>query len=533
MRRIKLKPIIASAIGLTVIALQTANIISGEIDDDDGGLRIHISTDDSDSNVAPHEEEFDDEIDREVTSFLEGVESGFEGNPFIQLRDELAVQYVVGELDLPGFRETLSEHRVAINAYLYVDTVRRRTAFLSLLESALQRWTLVALILLVGPVFLFLKCRERPDRGALARRSIPYFIATAAALLVLASPMIDFVVGMQRFQIELACAGAPNVALSDATIHHLIHSDDAELTQLMGMLFEARELVETNPTTALGMVEHLYLGASLAQQSRLFDVARQTMTYMSRVIDLYGPLLAIATLLIFIQIIVPVIKRISLYPWRVVNGEIRAGAWPFFKEHLLLLWRLTRAAAWLFAFVLVFTLLAVAAVRLLSFPVASVSIEGILASEMVLAEGGRLADVAIVATSVSLGVFLVLVSMCCLGAMGLILARSYMVVWTRLSAKRKFKLFPNYWRLVRQLMVRVFLLSLVCAVLVFLVYWLAETVAESASVRVWLPAPVFGPIMALLLWRLGVFKKLFELAKLDVLALPDAETDSGDDGAKG
>ncbi len=430
----------------------------------------------------------------------------------------LAGEYAAGKLDLPRLRDTLGALRVDTNLTLINESMRSRTTWLDRLQELLDILALGAFVLLLGPWWV----RRRAASGTAPppwRMSIPYFVVTAAVVLWMFKLLGGLVVGVEKLQVAVAAFGTPTAAAADAVVHYVVFGADAELERLLELLLAAPRAVQDNPLYGLGALGGLWAGVQGALDSTALWLARHAFSLVVKALQLYGPLLAVATLLVAYRMIVPLVRNLVRYPVDALSGADAPGLGRFVLRQLGLLWKEIRAATWMLLFVLVFTVLAVAAVRVLTFGAVVVLIKTLLAASAAVASGAGLPDVGLLFALLSIAVLLVVVAGTCLGAAAVIFGRAYPVVRTRLHEKRRFRRFPLFWRTVRRLGSQVVWPTLLSVGALLALYFLALEFVASPTLRVWLPAAL-GPLLAALLWRLRVFARLWNLARLDPLAAP-------------
>jgi hypothetical protein len=431
----------------------------------------------------------------------------------------LAGEYVAGKLDLARLRDTLSELRVDTNLTLINETMRSRTSWLDRLQELLDVLALGAFVLLLGPWWV----RRRAAPGTVPppwRMSIPYFVVTAAVVLWVFKLLGGLVVGVEKLQVAVAAFGTPTAAAADAVVHYIVFGADTELERLLELVLAAPQAVQDNPLAGLGVLGGIWLAVQGALDSTALWLASHAFSWVVRALQLYGPLLAAATLLVAYRIFVPLLRNLVRYPLDALAGADAApGLGRFVLRQLGLLWKEFRAAVWMLLFVLVFTVLAVAAVRVLTFGAVVVLIKTLLAASTAVLSGADLPDVGLLCALLSIAVLLVLVAGICLGAAAVIFGRAYPVVRTRLHERRRFRRFPLFWRMVRRLGSQVVWPTLLSVGALLALYFLALEHVADPTLRVWLPAAL-GPLLVLLLWRLRVFARLWRLARLDPLAPP-------------
>ncbi|MBN1770751.1 MAG: hypothetical protein JXB32_05785 [Deltaproteobacteria bacterium] len=430
----------------------------------------------------------------------------------------LAGDYVAGTLDLPRLRDTLSDLRLDTNMTLINETILARTAWLDRLSDLLDLLSLGAFVLLLGPWW----ARRRAVPGTAPppwRMSVPYFVVTAAVVLWMFKLLGGLVVGVEKLQVAVAAFGTPTAAAADAVVHYVVFGADAELERLLELVLAAPQALQENPLAGLGALGGIWAALQGTLDSTALWLARHTFSLVVKALQLYGPLLAAATLVVAYRMIVPLLRNLVRYPLAALSGADAPGLGRFVLRQLGLLWKELRAAAWMMLFVLVFTVLAVAAVRVLTFGAVVVLIKTLLAASTAVLSGAGLPDAGLLFALLSVAVLLAAVAGTCLGAAAVIFGRAYPVVRTRLHEKRRYRRFPLFWRSVRRLGSQVVWPTMLSVGALLALYFLALDFVADPTLRVWLPATL-GPLLVLLLWRLRVVSRLWTLARLDPLAAP-------------
>ncbi len=405
----------------------------------------------------------------------------------------------------------LESQRGALNLDLFRRVVVSRTAWLSWFERALDMLALGILVL------LFIRFRTYRERSPW--QTVPLFLMTAAAVLVLLSTLIGFVVSVQTIQVGLAAFGAPNLVVTDAFIHYVLFIGDPDIAELIAALQEGLALAPLDPMAALGVVKHLFDGVLAAQQSAVLDSAIHVISNLTWVIDLYAPAVAGATALVAYTVLRPIVIEQLRYPSQVLDGELESGVWRYIRSQLGVWWREFRAVLWMMLFIILLTVLAVLTVRLLAFPMVIGVIKTLLATEAHLRAGGAMPDIGLVASLCCLVLYLVVCSVLCIAPLGIILGKAYSVVRDRLLHKRRFRDYGLFWRAFRLAGSGIAGRTALTAVVIGAsYYWLAITIA-SPVVRVWLPVPLYGLAFWMLIARGKPIARLLEVYRTDQLGI--------------
>ena len=433
-----------------------------------------------------------------------------------QLWQELSVRYLTNDIDVDGLRDVLQQHRGRLNLELTTYTVLARSEWFDRLKLWFAVFSLSALLMLFGPIWVFRQTPPGEERQRKTLRSIPYFFVAAIVTVFVSNILASLVIDVQKLQVTLASFGAPPVAATDALLHYLIHSSDEELLALLDLLFQARHQIGGDPVGAVGLLNHLWVGVQIAHESEIFDAVGTIVTTFAWILDLYAPILAVAASVWVYWVVSPVVKNLVTYPVRASKGQEVESLWQLTKQQLaVIFWRELKASAWAFLFLIVLVLVVVVIMRLVTAALVVVSIKTLLAVESLLAAGDLSFEIPLVVAMVSLALFLGLAMLSCLVPCGVILTRSYQVIRTRLIEKRGFRSFPQFWRTVGGMLFGVVGLGFLSAAVVAAVYWGMLTVVADPMARIWLTAPIFGPGMCLVLWRLRVLERFVTLVRLD------------------
>lgn len=511
------KTILAAVVALILIGFTVSGIIKGD-EDEEKSPSDEVESAEFDCNVKSSPKRKKKKVDK----------SWLKGKPIAQLAWELGKLETKGRLDLETFRNELKKKRLKINLLLVMRTMDARARWLDGFSRVLEYLSLAALFLLLGPLFMFMAVPEEMERRSVALRSIPFFIIATAGVLLVANGLVSIVVGVQKLQVSLAAFGTPKAAVTDAVMHYVIYTDDRQFLELAALVGRAHDTLKQHPILVVGLLDYLWRGLQVLQNSAVFLWTRHGLSVVARLMDLYGPLIAIAAMVLVYQVVVPVIRNLVRYPVRVLTGQQDAGVWVFIKDQFRVLWREFKTSFWMFLFILVFTAVAVALVRLLVFPMVVVCIKTILAVKTLLMGGGEVPAVGMGLSMLSVAVFLILVCGLTLLPVGVILSKAYFVVRTRAYTKRKYKEFPVFWQTVRRMATRVVALTALVAGVITGIYFLLMYAVDSPVARIWIPAPLFGPILSVVLWRLRVFRNVVACFKADALAEPEEEVQEPD-----
>jgi hypothetical protein len=427
------------------------------------------------------------------------------------------------ELDAATFKEALEERRLEINLALVSETAQRRTVWLDWLERLLELLSLSTLFLLLGPLWVYHRLPAATDRRRVAARSVTHFMVATAVALVVANGVASMVVGIQQLQVGLAAFGSPRAAVTDAVIHYVVYSGDNEALSVADLLRRASTEVRRDPLAVLGILDRLWVGLQSIKDSTVLDWAKAGFALAAKLAALYGPLLALATLLVAYRVVVPVIKNVVTHPVRALEDPERGAIWPFLKEQLRVLWQELRAAVWMFFFIFGLVALSVGCVRLLIYPMVVVSIHTVLATFQLVLTGRGLPTAGLIVSTASLALFLLLVMGLTLLPIGMLLSKTHRVVRARIRRKRPFKSFSAYWKTVRTVLFGIMGATAAAAGGTVALYFAADALTGEPMWRVWLPS-IFAPLTLAVVWALRVFHKLVEVARTDICEAPPART---------
>jgi hypothetical protein len=520
-----LKSVLVSALGLLIIALMVLDTVTPDRNGASTQKRRAVRFDLGDPNDADHPKEKTEGALRQAGQ--RRVKSSAVQRQASRLLWEVAALAARQRLDGRTFRHALKKRRVKINLALIAETANRRTRWLDTLEHVLEMLSLAALIFLLGPLVIYKVLKgeagkTRKQMRAAAWRSVPYFILTSAAVLVVANGVASLVVGIQKLQVALACFGTPRAAVTDAVLHFVIYAGEKEMLSLADLLSKAGAAIRRNPLAAVGLLHHLWSGLQVMRESTLLRLTAKGLAAVAQLIDLYGPVLAVVTLVVTYRILVPVLRNLVRYPIRALHSAQDARIWPFLKSQARVLWQELKAAGWMFVFIFALVAVAVVCVRLASFPVVVAAIRTLLASLQIMARTGTFPDGALMLSTLSLGLFLVLITAFSLLPTGLALSKTYTMLRAKSREKRAFRTFPRYWWLLKTLLLRIIGAILLAGVLIVALYFGLTYVWDSPVAHLYLPAVLFTPLFVLAVWRLHVVSRLIGIARTDPLALPSA-----------
>jgi len=236
--------------------------------------------------------------------------------------------------------------------------------------------------------------------------------------------------------------------------------------------------------------------------------AKTSVSVAGWLMSLYGPAIAATTALLAWKVVWPVLHNSAQYPLRRVRGEETEGIWSFIKEQLGILWKEIRASIWMALFIFVFVALSVVAVRALSYPVVEASIKLVVGTVELVAQGRSVPEVALVASLLSVVLYLLVASAMFLAPVGVLVTKTYRVVRLRLYEHRRYKEFGGFWRAVRLGLLHVMGITALAAAASFGAYHVLVHLVANPLVRVWLPALMFAPVLFAMLHAGSVFATL-------------------------
>jgi len=478
---------------LIVIALAIAEVVQDKDSDDD-------------LVIALHEEgvEATGALDRVVSTLTDG--------------------YLAGTLTEAQIHETIAEERPWVNLEIFAQTANQRAGWFGFVKDLIRTASFAALILLFGPLWIRRKAKlegKPPPVGM-----FPFFLITTAAVLFVVNAVGGLIVDLQRFEVLIATAGAPRVAITDATLHYIAYANDRDMRALIALLIEARHNFDTDPIGSAGMLEHLLVGFQSANESTLLGGTVRMLKNASWVLTLYAPLLAVMAVALVVQVAWPIAKGASVYPSRVLAGDAESMgqfAWAQFK----VIWREFRAVMWCLTVSLILLLGLVVLMRAFSGLAVVAALKALLAATTMLESGGQLPDLALFTTMISLACFLVTGMLALVVVASQVLKLSFVTVRRLYERKRSVFTYKALWAMVGRSILRAFGGTLLAAALAGAVYFGILSLVEAPSIRTWLAAPVIAPAFLLFGWRLGVAREIKRTLKLTLDDVCPASSEQG------
>ena len=468
-----------------------------------------------------------DAVDKTVAPIPGGDGVGFQldleddtGNRLTtaDLLDKEDAAAIFGKLpdDPEGFRSALNEARWRINLSLGGQVAEHRTAWAGPMARAINWLSLGFLLLLLGPALVFLrgrKARRDQTESKLARalHSTPYFVVSAGATMMVLRGLSRLIIDVSTIQIGLGSMGSLSPSLSDATLHLIVHDNSAATDTLLQQLSQL---------DSFSLFEGFWRLCGDVYDSGLLRVANPLFDGLTWLVDLYGPVLAVLTVMVMVRIVVPVLRNLLVYPANVARGVLVETPGRFLWVQLKRLWAEVRVAFWSILFIVLIEAMAVLLVRALSFPIAWMALEALSTALSQVALGGDLPDLGLFFTLLSLALTLGGVAVFCLASAATLLSRAQVMLRARQSEKRGFREFPAFWRLVASVVRQVVgptLLVFTGGVLAYA----ALTFVFGGNTRVWAPVAVAPIVLGGIVW-LRLPTKLWALTKVDVLARPGA-----------
>lgn len=428
---------------------------------------------------------------------------------------KLGVKVIKGKLTLQEFREQLKEERLRINLEMAARTSNIRGLWLGYLKYTLTVLALLCSLLAFGPLWLWYRQRHSEGAGWLALRYVPHYILAAALTILMMNGTQEIVLGLQKIQVFLSSFGAPHVAASDAVVGYLIHANDQELMLFLKQLTTALQHWAKSNLTDASLLQPLWSSLQSARDSTAFDIAQQIMSMAHWASALYAPFLGGLTVVLLYQVMWPLVQLSLGFPQRAIdeNIRVRSFVWDMVKRF----WEEVRAMFWMLLLVFVLTAGMVVATRLLAYLWTGVSIKTFL-SVFHVSQTTSFPHMATFANFVVMGLCLVALSGILLGSAGMVVGKAYPMIRCRIKEKRKFRSFPHFFRGLKLMVLRVVLPTLLASLLPLGMYHGLLPYAGQGVARIWLPVPLLGIVMSLLLWRLQVIPHLMELYHIDPLA---------------
>ena len=434
----------------------------------------------------------------------------------------LTDSYAAGTLTEAEIRSTIGEERVGVNLEIFVQTANERTVWFGFVKDLIRTVSFAGLFLLLGPLWIR---REAKRQGKpVPAGMFPFFLVTTAAVLFVVNAVGGLVVDLQRIEVGIATAGAPRVAITDATLHYIAYANDRDMQALVALLIEARHNFAADPLGSAGMLEHLLVGFQAANESVLLGGTVRLLQNTSWILTLYAPLLALMAVALVVQVAWPIAQGASVYPSRVLAGEAETMG-QFAWSQLKVIWREFRTVLWCLTVALLLLLGLVALMRAFCGLAVVAALKALLAATAMLESGAHLPDWALFITMVSLTVFLVSGMLALFLVASQVLKLSFLTVRSLYQSKRSVITYKPLWAMIGRAVLRVFGGTLLAAVLAGAVYVSLLTAIRDPSIRVWLAAPVIAPAFLVFAWRLRVIREIVRTVRLtekDVCSPPSS-----------
>lgn len=360
-----------------------------------------------------------------------------------------------------GLREAIREHRVTINVSLINASARARTGWFPALERAMA-WLALALGLgLVG--------------WPLVRRNLetfPFFALFGGMSALTLTFLSSFLIDVQNTQLTVASAGASSVAIADATLQYAISSDDAHITALNERFAQLTELSQDDPLEAFALLGRLWQSRQTLREAPLTETSLAVFNELVWLGDLYGPILALMTLVLLIRVVGPILRDFARYPAEAEQAQAPPALAPFLKEELKLIGRELKLTFLMVLLIFVVLAVCVVLVRLVTMPVVFSALRALLAAEATVFEGGTLPEVGLFATLLSLGLTLLLLSLVLLVPAGVLLSHLYTMLRQRAQSGQRLRDMAPQRKALRGLIVPVMGGGLLAFALGLSVVWL-------------------------------------------------------------
>ena len=421
----------------------------------------------------------------------------------LKLQEEL--QRALGEGDPEILQGIIGEARPALNVVLAQAVAFQRIEWLLWLEHGLKWATFAALLLLLVPWWRARREEKSVEARAGQRILVPYYVVATLALFVLSHFFLDTMLHMQVFQVELACFGSPAVALSDALLHTIQMADLERAVQLIEMFIQGLGQEELG---AGGLLELLGRGASVYARSEALGFTVQLVGSIGFVLVFYGPILAIAVFYVLIAIGRPLLVSTISYPDRVASGEVSPRIRDFLKEQFGLLWAIFKAGLWIALAILLLTLVSIVVLRALGFVIVYVMTDFLLEAIAIAAVGESVPEAAIIIAGASLGILLLVAVAGLAGAVAVLLGKAWRVIWDKTQGRRKFRDYPEFGRLTKDLLVKVFGGTTLCCALGMGAFLALDSLVALPIATFWLAALTLGPVTVLCFWRFRLWRTL-------------------------
>ncbi len=395
-----------------------------------------------------------------------------------------------GSLD--AARARITEARFELNIAMMQRVASRRALWMRTVQNLLLHATLLGLLL---PLVVWRGGHFRLER-------LPHTLLSTALLMLLVAALVDGAFVSQTTQQAIASFGSPSVAVSDALLHYLVVSDDAELLALVDLLGRARS---ADAWTAAGLLGPLLEGARAATESQVFAAVQSIVRAAGTVVDLAGPLLGLLVIPLVVRFAAPIVRDVVRYP----AAEDPPTPGRFLWLQLRVLVREMAVVLWMLVALALTTCAAVVVVRVVTYPITVAEARAVLAATAQVSAGGSVPDLTLVAGAVSAGVALAGLAAGVLGAAGVGLTQLYLVSRSWMQGTRGFPVFREN---LRGLVLHVFGRTVVAAGASVAVY--ATVDALWPATRVWSPM-LLGLVFAVSAWALRVHRRLWTIAWRD------------------
>ncbi|MBR56664.1 MAG: hypothetical protein CMH54_01255 [Myxococcales bacterium] len=442
--------------------------------------------------------------------------------PLARIHD--VIQQRGGE-DIEKWRNDAIEDGLLSNLVLFQHIANNRTRWTKVASRFFETACLLSLLLLLGPFWIRRRLEGQADRNQRALQSVPYFLVASAATMLITKQVVQMVFNLQIMQIVIASVGSPPIALTNDFMLYFLWMGEAKIAMIDQLSAQTEALAMTDPLAAMGVMQHLFSGMEQARDSALLGTAFQVAGWSSNLISLYGPLLALATLVLLYGVMSPLIRELLRAPMAVAEGREEMQIWPLVKSILWIFWREFRAMLWTILFLTFVLLFGVIFVHLLCFPLTVAGVETISAVFSLVMASEHFPDIAIFFALLSMAIYLFVGFVLLMVPLGLAAKQTFLVTRHRGLHKEKFRNYPNYRSLLRIIFTRLIPRTFLCACISSLSYGLGLYVFSSGTFIIWWSAISFSPLFIASLWLLKPGKGLWNSYKDDPVLTAHAATE--------
>jgi hypothetical protein len=498
----RFKPILVSLAALALLIPMCIGLATG----DSGNMGVNIE--------GPRE--------KEKASESEEVEKDEVVKPPLLVFRELLEEH--GSKNFEDLRGKIVSGGLTSSFQGYVQKIERRFRWVELMGTILQFCCLAFLLLALGPLWVRRRLAGQPDRNQQALRLVPYFLVVTTAVIFITSQLVGVIIGLQGAQIGMATVGSPPIAMTNDLLLYIKFMGADQLSIITAIVGDTETTFAQNPLEGLGSMENLLLGVGEIREASLLGSAFVVVGWVSHLSGLYGPAIALATLVLMYTVIAPIVRELVAYPMRVAQGEEEALAGAFTKKIFRLLWQEMRAMFYGLWKLFVVLMLGVLCMHLLCFPIVVATLDALQLSIVEIHESGSFDEVAWFVTLISMAVFLMVSFVVLMVPMGMSVKQAYVVARDKVAKKRKFRDYVHLKALNRMIYRRLVPRTLLAALVPTVLYFVGMKLGGSPGFQLWWTSLCFGLVFLLCLWRLkplSGFWNLYRAAGAREHMMPD------------